>query len=105
MRGRESAPRALRDRSSGHGTPRVNAVRPGPREFAELGVEEYFAGDGVCVVEWADKVADVLPADHLRVEITPTEPTARRFTLTATGPRHERLLADLSPQPGGPPAE
>ena len=51
------------------------------------------------------QVADVLPADHLRVEITPTGPTARRFALTATGPRHERLLADLSPQPGGPPAE
>src|ERR671910_587018 len=28
----------------------------GPREFAELGVEEYFRGDGVCIVEWADKV-------------------------------------------------
>src|SRR5919109_4686964 len=39
----------------------------GPREFAELGVDEYFSGDGVCVVEWADRVADVLPADHLRV--------------------------------------
>ncbi|HET6573970.1 MAG TPA: tRNA (adenosine(37)-N6)-threonylcarbamoyltransferase complex ATPase subunit type 1 TsaE [Fimbriiglobus sp.] len=77
----------------------------GPREFAELGVEEYFAGDGVCVVEWADKVADVLPADHLRVEITPTGPTTRRFTLTATGPRHALLLAELSPQPGGTPAE
>jgi tRNA threonylcarbamoyladenosine biosynthesis protein TsaE len=77
----------------------------GPREFAELGVEEYFAGDGVCVVEWADKVADVLPADHLRVEIIPTGPTTRRFALTATGPRHEQLLADLSPQPGGAAAE
>lgn len=80
----------------------------GPREFAELGVDEYFAGDGVCVVEWADKVADVLPADHLRVELTPTGPTARRLALTATGPRHERLLAGLgdpSPQPGGAPTE
>ena len=28
----------------------------GPREFAELGVDEYFRGDGVCLVEWADKV-------------------------------------------------
>src|SRR6188508_1780302 len=41
----------------------------GPREFAELGVDEYFRGDGVCVVEWADKVEVVLPADHLRIEI------------------------------------
>src|SRR6188508_1896326 len=41
----------------------------GPREFAELGADEYFRGDGVCVVEWADKVEVVLPADHLRIEI------------------------------------
>src|SRR5215204_4266126 len=42
----------------------------GPREFAELGVDEYFRGDGVCVVEWADRVAATLPDDHLRIEIT-----------------------------------
>jgi tRNA threonylcarbamoyladenosine biosynthesis protein TsaE len=77
----------------------------GPREFAELGVEEYFAGDGVCVVEWADKVSGVLPADHLRVEITPTGPTARRFLLSAPGRRSGRVLAGLSPQPGGAAAE
>jgi tRNA threonylcarbamoyladenosine biosynthesis protein TsaE len=80
----------------------------GPREFAELGVEEYFAGDGVCIIEWADKVSDVLPVDHLRVEIAPTGPSTRRFQLMATGPRHDRLLAELvntSPQPGGAPTE
>jgi tRNA threonylcarbamoyladenosine biosynthesis protein TsaE len=78
----------------------------GPREFAELGVEEYFAGGGVCVVEWADKVAAVLPADHLRIDITPTGPTARRFTLTASGDAHAAVLRRLdSVQPGGSPAE
>jgi tRNA threonylcarbamoyladenosine biosynthesis protein TsaE len=67
----------------------------GPREFAELGVEEYFAGDGVCVVEWADKVEDVLPCDHLRVEIVPTGETGRRFTLTGFGERYEPVVAGL----------
>jgi tRNA threonylcarbamoyladenosine biosynthesis protein TsaE len=76
-----------------------------PQEFVELGVEEYLAGDGVCVIEWADRVAGVMPADHLRIEIIPIGPTARRFVLTATGPRHARLLVDDSPQPGGPAAE
>src|SRR5439155_2968906 len=28
----------------------------GPREFAELGADEYFCGDGGCLVEWADQV-------------------------------------------------
>src|SRR5947199_2271039 len=57
----------------------------GPREFAELGVEEYFRADGVCLVEWADKVDVTLPAEHLRVEIAVVGETARRFTVTATG--------------------
>lgn len=64
----------------------------GPREFAELGVEEYFTGDGVCVVEWADKVTEVLPKDHLRIVIEHTSETGRRFTLTAFGERYEAIV-------------
>src|SRR6476620_9278538 len=57
----------------------------GPREFAELGVDEYFSGDGVSIVEWADKVEPTLPADYLRIVITPVDETRRRFVVTAHG--------------------
>lgn len=67
----------------------------GPREFAELGADEYLTGDGVCVIEWAEKVADALPADHLRIDITSLDESRRRLTLTATGDRHNRILAGL----------
>src|SRR5436305_1892170 len=67
----------------------------GPREFAELGVDEYFAGDGVCLVEWADKVEPTLPAEHLRIEIHVVDETRRRFEVTATGGRYEELLGRL----------
>lgn len=67
----------------------------GPREFAELGVDEYFRGDGVCLIEWADKVEVTLPAEHLRIEIEITDATRRRFTLSATGERYESLLKHL----------
>ena len=40
-----------------------------PEEFADLGVHEYFAGDGVCFVEWADRVQVCLPPEHLRIEL------------------------------------
>ncbi|GAW99754.1 tRNA (adenosine(37)-N6)-threonylcarbamoyltransferase complex ATPase subunit type 1 TsaE [Secundilactobacillus mixtipabuli] len=33
----------------------------------ELGLDEYFNGDGVSVVEWSQFVADELPADYLRI--------------------------------------
>src|SRR3954447_24805447 len=69
----------------------------GPREFAELGVDEYFRGDGVCVVEWADKVGETLPVEHLRIEIEIVDESRRRFTLTATGERYENLLKQLAP--------
>jgi tRNA threonylcarbamoyladenosine biosynthesis protein TsaE len=74
----------------------------GPREFAELGVDEYFRGDGVCVVEWADKVDVTLPAEHLRIEIDIVDANQRRFTLTARGARYERLVSDLGAVPPEP---
>ncbi|WP_010169079.1 tRNA (adenosine(37)-N6)-threonylcarbamoyltransferase complex ATPase subunit type 1 TsaE, partial [Candidatus Epulonipiscium viviparus] len=30
-------------------------------ELYNIGFEEYFYGDGVCLVEWANKVADEIP--------------------------------------------
>ncbi|HEX4606828.1 MAG TPA: tRNA (adenosine(37)-N6)-threonylcarbamoyltransferase complex ATPase subunit type 1 TsaE [Urbifossiella sp.] len=67
----------------------------GPREFAELGVDEYFRGDGVCVVEWADKVEPTLPAEHLRIEITVVDENRRRFEMRATGRRYEEVMSGL----------
>jgi len=67
----------------------------GPREFADLGVDEYFYGDGVCLVEWADKVEVTLPADHLRIAITVVDENRRRFDLTATGEQYVELLTQL----------
>jgi tRNA threonylcarbamoyladenosine biosynthesis protein TsaE len=72
----------------------------GPREFAELGADEYLAGDGVCVIEWADKVAEFLPAERLTVAIEVTGPTARRIELTGTGGRYERVVRSLESPPG-----
>jgi tRNA threonylcarbamoyladenosine biosynthesis protein TsaE len=68
----------------------------GPREFAELGVDEYFRGDGVCLVEWADRVSATLPAEHLRIEIHVVDENRRRFEVTATGSRYIELLRTLA---------
>jgi tRNA threonylcarbamoyladenosine biosynthesis protein TsaE len=68
------------------------------REFLELGSEEYLYGDGVCVLEWADKVQDVLPKDCLTLQIQILSETARRIEFTATGPVSKELLAKLFPE-------
>jgi tRNA threonylcarbamoyladenosine biosynthesis protein TsaE len=41
----------------------------GPEDLFELGYEDYFFGEGVTVVEWADKVADLMPDDTLWIHL------------------------------------
>ena len=38
-------------------------------EMYELGYEEYFYGDGLCVIEWADLIEELIPEDALRISI------------------------------------
>jgi tRNA threonylcarbamoyladenosine biosynthesis protein TsaE len=47
----------------------MDVYRLTPEEADELGLEEYFGGDGVSLVEWASRIADLLPADRLEVEL------------------------------------
>jgi tRNA threonylcarbamoyladenosine biosynthesis protein TsaE len=43
----------------------------------QLGWEDYFYGGGVCVVEWADLIRDVLPGDAVRIRLShlPSHPS------------------------------
>jgi tRNA threonylcarbamoyladenosine biosynthesis protein TsaE len=75
-----------------------------PREFAALGVEEYFAGAGVCLIEWADRVAPSLPAEHLRITLTITGPTSRLVQVEGLGARYERVVEQLREMKEGPAA-
>lgn len=38
-------------------------------EMYELGYEEYFYGNGICVVEWADLIEDIMPEDTMWIQI------------------------------------
>ena len=38
-------------------------------EMDEIGYEEYFYGDGVCMVEWADLIEEILPEHYFRITI------------------------------------
>ena len=36
----------------------------------EIGYEDYFYGEGLCIVEWADRIRELIPADakHITIE-------------------------------------
>ena len=62
-------------------------------EFRALGPEEYFDGFGLSFVEWADRVPNALPVEHVTVAIEVLSADSRRFTISATGDRYKPLLA------------
>ncbi len=39
------------------------------RELAELGIEEYFDGETICLIEWAESILDLLPDSYYLVKI------------------------------------
>ena len=64
-------------------------------EFLAIGGDEVLAGDRACLIEWADRVADILPRDHLRIEIATVSEVERDFTVRAFGNRSTTLLNQL----------
>ncbi len=65
-------------------------------EFFDLGAHEYFESDGVCLIEWADRVAGALPVEHLIIRFEVTGETTRRLHLTASGDRPSAILTALA---------
>jgi len=51
-------------------------------EDAELlGLTDYFNGDNICFIEWAEKIADALPKNCKKVVIEKVDQTTRKITL------------------------
>ena len=65
------------------------------RELWELGVEEMFDSEAIVLIEWADRVADALPAEYLEVRIEVTGDSSRRFNLRATGASYDAVIDAL----------
>jgi tRNA threonylcarbamoyladenosine biosynthesis protein TsaE len=65
-------------------------------DLGTVGLEECLVGDGVCIIEWAERAADWLPQERLAIEIAETGPNTRRLTLIAQGERYERLVRELA---------
>ena len=64
--------------------------------FLELGLDEYFDRQGVCVIEWGTLIEDILPLQTLKILIRMTEPEMPdRRVLTFYWPNHEAELALL----------
>ncbi|MFC2002359.1 tRNA (adenosine(37)-N6)-threonylcarbamoyltransferase complex ATPase subunit type 1 TsaE [Chloroflexota bacterium] len=64
-------------------------------EILELGLDDYLYGNGVSVVEWAEKGLDALPKEHLLIRISYLSDTGRRLQLIPSGKRYQELMTQL----------
>lgn len=67
-----------------------------PAEVDSVGLEEIFADpEGICVIEWPDRLGAAVPPEHLLVVLTPVSEMKRQLALTPTGVRATTLLAEM----------
>ena len=57
----------------------------------ELGLDEYFDGDGVTIVEWSDMIEEHLPKERLDINIKVTGEDTRVFILKPHGKVYEDI--------------
>jgi len=64
-------------------------------EFYDLGSHEYLAGEGVCLIEWADRVTGCLPREHLSIRLNVTGEQSREAVIEGRGERYETTIETL----------
>jgi tRNA threonylcarbamoyladenosine biosynthesis protein TsaE len=67
---------------------------PVPEALA-LGLEEYLFGEGVCFIEWAQRILAALPDDLLRISLRHLDTSKRGMIVTASGLRYDELLQEF----------
>jgi len=71
----------------------------GPTDIEQIGLREFLGGDGVAVIEWADKLAASLPVERLEITIAHQTEETRLITVTPWGARYHQLLEQWQNQP------
>jgi tRNA threonylcarbamoyladenosine biosynthesis protein TsaE len=61
-------------------------------EALAFGLADYLVGDGVCVIEWAERVQTALPAERLWINLRHLDVSKRNIVMSANGIRYEEML-------------
>ena len=67
-----------------------------PEEYLDAGLEEYFDGNGICLVEWPAQAAPYLPEPDLVICLA-VDKNRRVADVQATSPGGERCLTNFVP--------
>lgn len=61
----------------------------------ELGFEEMFEDNGVCVIEWPEFIENILPKQRLHIHIEKMNNEERLISFEAYGDKYEELIKEL----------
>jgi len=70
----------------------------GCQEALAMGLEDLFYGDGIVVIEWAERVDEILPPSRLWVQFTYLDDTKRSLHVSADGERLRHVVDALQAQ-------
>lgn len=63
-------------------------------EMYDIGFDEYINSDGVCIIEWANLIEDILPDEYLYIDLKYKE-NGREMILSAKGEKYEEIIKEL----------
>ena len=61
----------------------------------EIGLEDYFYGKGVSVMEWADRIESLLPKEYLQIGFRHSKENERILVFHPHGKRYEKIVSTL----------
>ena len=61
----------------------------------DLGFEEIFDDEGVCGIEWAEFIEEILPAERLEISIEKKDDNSRELQFVSKGRKYDKLLEEL----------
>ena len=65
-------------------------------ELDDLGFDEYFFGEGVCIIEWAEKIENMLPKEIIVLSIEKGQAIDKRIvSITGKGKRYKEVLEEM----------
>jgi tRNA threonylcarbamoyladenosine biosynthesis protein TsaE len=64
-------------------------------EIESLGLPEYFYGDGLTVIEWPERLGNLMPEERLHIDLVISGESSRTAKLTAHGEYWQKKVADI----------
>ena len=64
-------------------------------EMYDIGYDDYINGEGVCIIEWANLIEDILPDEYLYIELKYKD-MSREMILNPVGEKYEKIVEELT---------